>query len=80
MIRYCSFIMAPCYTGKMDETKNCLNRTKATQAIRCRITGPQFLLRTFIENIGQSVRYILEIQRELFSENSIPVCQKWDQY
>ena len=30
----------------------------------------------FIENIGQSVRYIIEFG-ESFSDNSMPVCQKW---
>ena len=31
----------------------------------------------FIENIGQSVRYVTEIQNKSFPNNSLPICQKW---
>ena len=31
----------------------------------------------FTEKIGQYVWYIIEIQRESFSDNSMSVCQNW---
>ena len=46
-------------------TKNGLNRTTTVQA-------PEY-----VENIGQCVRYIIEIERGYFPNNIRSVCPKW---
>ena len=52
-------------------------RTKTIQAPHTEYVDPSSNCELFIENIDQSVRYIIEIRREFFSDNNnMHVCQK----